>query len=148
VREDEAVAIDLGAINWLAVIVATLIYFALGAAWFAPATPLGRAWVSASGYESPTTGMSSSNLFYVVPVAGALVAVLATALLAAATETDTATEGVVLGLVVGIGYAAAILLTTAAFEFAKPSRWTWGVIDASYHVVGLLIAGVVIAVWR
>ena len=42
-------AIDLGAINWLAVIVGTLIYFALGAVWFAPATPLGRAWVSASG---------------------------------------------------------------------------------------------------
>ena len=64
------------------------------------------------------------------------------------TGTDTATEGVVLGLVVGIGYAAAILLTTAAFEFAKPRRWTWGVIDASYHVVGLLIAGIVIALWR
>jgi len=140
--------IDLSAVNWLAVIVATLIYFALGAVWFAPATPIGRAWVAASGYESPTTGMSSSNVFYVVPVAGALVAVLATALLAAATGTDTAAEGVVLGLVVGIGYAAAILLTTAAFEFAKPRRWIWGVIDASYHVVGLLIAGVVIAVWR
>ena len=140
--------IDLAAINWLAVIVATLIYFALGAVWFAPATPLGRAWVAASGYESPTTGMASSNAFYVVPVAGALVAVLATALLAAATGTDTATEGVVLGLVVGVGYAAAILLTTAAFEFAKPSRWTWGVIDASYHVVGLLIAAIIIALWR
>jgi hypothetical protein len=54
----------------------------------------------------------------------------------------------VLGLVVGIGYAATILLTTAAFEFAKPRRWTWGVIDASYHVVGLLIAGIVIALWH
>jgi hypothetical protein len=140
--------VDLGAINWLAAIVATLIYFALGAVWFAPATPIGRAWVAASGYESPTTGVASSNLFYAVPVATAFVAVLATALLAAATGTDTATEGVVLGLVVGIGYAAAIVLTTAAFEFAKPRRWTWGVIDASYHVVGLLIAGVVIALWR
>ena len=73
--------------------------------------------------------MASSNLFYVVPVAGALVAVLATALLAAATATDAATEGVVLGLV-GIGYAAAILLTTAAFEFAKPRRCTWWIMDA------------------
>jgi hypothetical protein len=140
--------IDLGAINWLAVIVATLIYFALGAVWFAPATPLGRAWVAASGYESPTTGVASSNLFYAVPVATAFVAVLATALLAAATGTDTATEGIVLGLVVGVGYGATILLTTAAFEFAKPRQWTWGVVVASYQVVALLIAALVIALWR
>jgi len=117
------------------VIVATFIYFALGAGWFAPATPIGRAWVAASGYQSPTTGVASSNLFYAVPVAMAFVAVLATALLAAATGTDTATEGIVLGLVVGIGYAATVLLTTAAFEFAKPRQWTWGVIVASYQVV-------------
>ena len=42
-------SVDLASINWLAVIVATVIYFALGAVWFAPQTPIGRAWVSASG---------------------------------------------------------------------------------------------------
>ena len=140
--------LDLAAINWLAVIVATLIYFALGAVWFAPMTPIGRTWMSSSGYESPTTGASSTNLFYIVPIATSFVAVVATALLAAATGTDTLAEGVVLGLVVGLGYAATIVLTTAAFEFAKPNQWTWGVIDASYHVLGLLIAGTLIAVWR
>ncbi len=140
--------LDLAAINWLAVIVATVIYFALGAVWFAPATPIGRAWVSASGYQSPTTGASSSNLFYIVPAATTFVMVVATALIAGATGTDTLTEGVVLGLLVGIGYAAMILLTTAAFEFSKPRQWTWGVIDASYHVLGLLIAAVMLALWR
>ena len=140
--------LDLAAINWLAVIVATLIYFALGAVWFAPATPIGRRWMSSSGYESPTTGASSTNLFYIVPLATSLVAVVATALLAAATATDTLTEGIVLGLIVGIGYAATIVLTTAAFEFAKPQQWTWGVIDAGYHVTGLLIAATLLALWR
>ena len=139
---------DLGGINWLAVIVATVIYFALGALWFAPQTPVGRAWMSASGYQTPATGVASSSLFYVVPVATSFVAVVATALIARATETDTLTEGVVLGLVVGIGYAATIVLTTAAFEFTKPRQWTWGVIDASYHAFGLLIAGIITALWR
>ena len=92
--------------------------------------------------------MTSSNLFYVIPAATAFVAVVATALIARATETDTLTEGVVLGLVVGIGYAATIVLATAAFEFSKPRQWTWGVIDASYHVLGLVIAAVIIALWR
>jgi hypothetical protein len=140
--------LDLASINWLAVIVATVIYFALGALWFAPQTPIGRAWVSASGYESPTTGASSSNVFYLVPAATTFVMVVGTALIAAATGTDTLAEGVVLGLLVGIGYAAMIVLTTAAFEFSKPRQWTWGVIDASYHVLGLLIAAVILALWR
>lgn len=140
--------LDLGGISWLAVIVATVIYFALGAVWFAPQTPIGKAWVSASGYQSPTTGVASSNLFYIAPAATAFVAVVATALIAQATGTDTLTEGVVLGLVVGIGYAATIILTTAAFEFSKPRQWTWGFIDASYHVLGLVIAAVIIALWR
>lgn len=140
--------LDLASINWLAVIVATVIYFALGALWFAPQTPIGRAWVSASGYESPTTGAASSNVFYLVPAATTFVMVVVTALIAAATGTDTLTEGVVLGLLVGIGYAAMIVLTTAAFEFSKPRQWTWGVIDASYHVLGLMIAAVILALWR
>ena len=140
--------LDLGSINWLAVIVATAIYFVLGAVWFAPQTPIGRAWMSASGYQSPTTGAASTNLFYLVPAATSLVAVVATALIAGATGTDSLNEGVVLGLVVGIGYAATITLTTAAFEFSKPRQWTWGLVDASYHVVGLLIAAIIIALWR
>lgn len=140
--------LDLAGINWLAVIVATAIYFALGAVWFAPQTPIGRAWVSASGYQSPTSGAASSSLFYFVPAATTFVLVVATALIAGATGTDTLAEGVVLGLVVGIGYAATIVLTTAAFEFSKPRQWTWGIIDASYHVVGLLIAAVIVALWQ
>ena len=140
--------LDLGAINWLAVIVATFVYFALGAVWFAPATPIGRAWMSASGYQSPTSGPQSTSFFYIVPILTSFVAVVATGFIAAATGTDTLGEGVVLGLVVGIGYALTLILTTAAFEFAKPNQWLWGAIDASYHVIGLLVAAAVLALWR
>jgi hypothetical protein len=140
--------LDLGSINWLAVVIATVIYFGLGAVWFAPPTPIGRAWVESSGYESPTGGTMSTNLFYIVPAATCLLMVVATALLARATGTDTLGESVVLGLVVGIGLALPILIQTAAFEFTKPRQWTWGVIDASYHVVGLLIAAIILALLR
>ena len=138
-------SLDLGGLNWLAVVIAALVYFLLGAVWFAPQSPIGRAWIAASGYTSPTTGMSASNAFYVFPAVTCLVAVIAVALLARATATDTVSEGIVLGLVVGIGVAAAIIVSTAAFEFSKPARWTWGFIDAAYHVVGLTVAAVILA---
>ena len=136
--------LDLAGINWVAVIVAMLGYFFLGAVMFARETPIGRAWVTASGYESPTTGVSASQAFYLVPAITSLVSVVATALLVRATGTDTLGEGIVLGLVVGLGYAVVILLNTAAFEFAKPNRWMWGVITAAYHGVGLLFAAVIL----
>lgn len=141
--------LDLGAINWLAVAVATFVHFALGAVWFAPQMPIGRTWMSASGYESPTgPGAMSGNLFYIIPAATAFIAVLATALLARATGTDTLGEGVVLGLVIAIGYALTILITTAALEFSKPRQWTWGLVTASYHAVGLLLAAIILSLLR
>ena len=136
--------LDLAGINWVAVIVAILGYFLLGALMFARETPIGRAWVAASGYESPTTGVWASQAFYLLPALTCLVSVVATALLVRATGTDTLAEGIVLGLVVGIGYAVAILLNTAAFEFAKPDRWLWGTITAVYHGLGLLFAAVIL----
>jgi hypothetical protein len=139
---------DLGAINWLAVLIATLIYFLIGGVWFARQTPIGRAWASAAAYAPPTSGLASSNLFYLTPLVTAFVASVATALIVQATGADTLSDGVLLGLVIGIGFAATIVLNLAAFEFSKPRQWTWGVIDASYHVVGLLIAAIVLALWR
>ena len=136
--------IDLGSVNWLAVIIATAVYFALGAVWFAPVTPIGRAWMKAAAYESPTSGTSSTNLFYVIPAVTCLVMVIALALLAAALGVESVGEGITLGLVVGMGFAVPLLLTTAAFEFQKPQPFTWGLIDASYHAVGLTIAGAII----
>ena len=137
-------SLDLGSVNWLAVIIGTLVYFLLGAVWFAPVTPLGRAWVKAAAYEAPTTGTLSTNAFYVIPLVTCLVIVTALALLAAAIGVADLTDGIVLGLVVGVGVAVPLLLTTAAFEFQKPQPWTWGVIDASYHAIGITIAGAII----
>jgi hypothetical protein len=138
------VSIDLGSVNWLAVVIGTGVYFALGALWFAPVTPIGRAWMKAAAYESPSSGTSSTNLFYIIPLVTCLVMVTALALLAAAIGVEGIGEGITLGLVAGIGLAVPLLLTTAAFEFQKPQPFTWGLIDASYHAIGLTIAGAII----
>jgi hypothetical protein len=136
---------DLGGLNWVAVIVGALVYFLLGAVWFAQQSPIGRAWIDASGYTSPTSGFSAGQGFYLFPAVTCLVAVIAVALLANAVGADTASEGLVLGLVVGIVVAAAII-NLSAFEFSKPSRWAFGFIVAAYHVVGLTAAAVILGV--
>ena len=137
--------LDFGAVNWLAVIVGTAIYFVLGALWYAPFF-LGKRWQRSIGWDE-SRQMEASPMTYVAPALIYLVSGAATGLLAVATGTDTLAEGITLGLVVGIGYALVITATDAVFDPMKPEKWTWFAISGGYHVIGLLIVAVVIAIW-
>jgi hypothetical protein len=134
----------LGDLNWLAVIVATVAYFALGGLWFASAV-FGRAWIRASGIEMPEGGPGVA--FYVGPLTTCLVATIATAMLAEATASDTLGEGLVLGLVLGVGLALTTLFVTGIFDPKKPEPMTWFAITGGYHLVGLLIVGAIVGAW-
>jgi hypothetical protein len=53
---------------------------------------------------------------------------------------------VVLGLVVGVGYAAMVTALGAVFD-QKPQPGVWFLINAVYHVLGLLIVAVIVSLW-
>ncbi|MFI6094100.1 DUF1761 domain-containing protein [Lentzea sp. NPDC051213] len=136
----------LGDLNWLAVIVATIVYFGLGGLWYAEFL-FGKAWQKAMGWDGNAPEGAGAGI-YVVPLATCFVATLATAMLAAASGTDTVGEGIVLAIVVGIGLSAAILAVTGMFDSTKPAAMTSVAISAGYHFVGLLLASIILAVWR
>jgi hypothetical protein len=135
----------LGDLNWLAVIVAGLAYFALGALWYASAV-FGKAWQRSMGWEVQADEQPGPAL-YIVPLITCLIAAIAVGMLAEATGSDTFGEGIVLGLVTGVGIAGAVLLVTGIFDPKKPEPMTWFGITAGYHLVGLLIASVIVSVW-
>jgi hypothetical protein len=135
----------LGELNWLAVIVATVVYFALGAVWYAP--PLfGNAWMKAAGIVMPE-GQRPSPAIYFTPLLGYFVAVIATAMLAEATGSESLAEGIVLGLVVGVGYSVVGTAVEATFG-NRPQNGVWFLITASYNLIGLVISAVIVSVWR
>ena len=137
----------LGDLNWLAVLVAALAYFAIGALWYAP--PLfGKAWMAAGGMATSEAGSRPSPAIYLTPLAGSVLSSVALAMLAAATGTDTLQRGIVLGLVVAIGFAVSITFVTAQFESEKPKPMVWGAITAGYHAVGILVAAIIVASWQ
>ena len=68
-------------------------------------------------------------------------------MLASATGSDTVGEGVVLGLVVAIGIAAAIVMVTGWFDPKKPQPMVFATITAGYHVVGLVITAMIVSAW-
>jgi len=135
----------LGEIDWLAVIIAAVAYFVIGAVWYAP--PLfGKAWMAAGGLpDMRQTGGRPPATIYLVPLIGSVLSAIALGMIALATGTDTIGEGIVLGLVVGVGFALSIAAVTATFESQKPKPMVWGAINGGYHLVGNLVAAVIVA---
>lgn len=140
-------SLDLGQLNWVAVLVGGVVYFVLGAAWFSPAV-FGRPWMAAIGFDESRQRPEMNPASYAGPAFFYLVASAATGLLAAATGTDTLQEGVVLGLLVGVGYTLTVTATDAVFDPNKPKPWTWFVISGAYHVVALVLVGMIIGAWQ
>ena len=135
----------LGELNWLAVIVAAVVYFAVGGLWFMPRV-FGNIWMRAIGWE-PTEEDRPSAAVYLGPLVTCLVAAIALGMFAYATGSDTFGEGIVLGLVAGIGVAGAVLAVTAYFDPKSPKPWTTFGVHAGYHLVGILVTSVIVSVW-
>jgi Na+/H+ antiporter NhaA len=90
--------------------------------------------------------MSTATI--VLPILAFLVTAIALGMLAVSTGTDTFSEGIVLGLVAGIGVATMVTLVTAAYDPISPKPVTWFLVTGGYHLVGILIASAIIGVWQ
>jgi uncharacterized protein DUF1761 len=139
--------LDIAGINWLAVVVAAAVYFVLGAAWFAPGV-FGKPWMDAIGFDASTPRPQMNPVTYAGPAVFYLIAAAVTAILAKATGTHTVSEGVILGLMVGIGYALTVTATDGVFDPNKPKPLNWFAISGAYHVVALVLVGMIIAAWQ
>jgi Protein of unknown function (DUF1761) len=138
---------DLGALNWLAVIAGAVVYFVLGALWYSPML-FAKAWQRSIGWDESRTPPQQSAMTYVVPLLAYIVMAIAVGMLAAATGSDTFAEGLVLGLVVGVGLSLAHTFVDASFDPGKPEPWTWFAINGAYHTIGLILVAIIVAIWR
>ena len=135
----------LSEVNWLAILVGAVAWWILGAIWYSPAL-FGKPWIRASGVtiqEGQRPGVAT----YVVPLIAYFIATVAAAMLARATGSTTFAEGIVLGLVLAIGFGATLYWVESTFG-NRPGPATWFAITATYQVLGLLIATVIVTVWE
>jgi len=127
-------------VPWVGVAAATLAYFVLGAAWFTPL--FGKTWDRAVGVQR-TSGQAFGPLYYLIPFFGSLVLALAIGVLVAALGLRSVGDAVVLGLVVGIGFSAGVSFTNAVMPVI-PRPLLLGAVTGGYHVVGSVLAAVII----
>ena len=153
----ESAPMDFSNINWLAVFVASLSSFVIGAVWFGPKTfyPI---WIKAQGREVPVSEGKSSAAEMALMFGGTYVGALAqVATLAVILELAKlanpalgGAEGAFLGFVFGVGLGAFASLSHRFFGPANgnPSSAlkVW-LIEVGQDVVCLTIAGLIIGAW-
>ena len=132
-------------INWLAVLVATIAYFMLGALWYSK-TLFGSKWAAAVGIDmnDPDKGKGMGKM-----MAGTFLLIIVTcigiALLVNRIDLFTFASGLKLGLITGICFATTAVSISFIYE-SRPAVLYF--IDCGYHLAGHLIAAIILVLWR
>lgn len=131
--------------NHAAVVLAAVLFFALGAAWYSVlATP----WLAGIGktMEQIQTEQGGSMLPYAVGFAAILVMCYTLNwIIGRAPQPPTAGSGAMAGAIVAVGLIGATLALNYGFESRGVSLW---LINAAYVLIGLGIAGAIIGGWK
>jgi hypothetical protein len=131
----------LMALNWITVLVATLVGFVLGGLWFSPLL-FANKWMAALGKTKeqlgkpgPALALSFLVTFVTATTLGVLLRIMPM----------TTTPGAFrLGLTIGIVFYA--LATAADYAYTGWPRTIWW-IQASYHVLMIAVMAVILSLW-
>lgn len=127
-------------VNWLAVVVATVLLAGLGALYFLVIVP--KQYVVVLGRENAPTP-EGGVIDGLGPVVCTFLTVLTSAVLMAALGIDTVGDAVVFGLVVGVGYLLAMTFNIAINpNFPHPIRY--GLLNTPYFLGGSVITALAV----
>lgn len=132
-------------VNWLAVLVATLAYFILGAIWYSK--PLfATKWASLVGIDmnKPDKGKGLGKMMLATFILIAI-ACIALALLVVRMDLTILSSALRLGALTGLCFATTAVSISFIYE-SRPTALYF--IDCGYHLVGHLAAAIILVMWR
>lgn len=131
----------LGDLNWLAVIVATVAWFAFSAIWYS-VPPLSKAWMREA---KVTPGDGPPLVTLLIPTfIGYFVTTIVIALLAKAIGASELMDGLTLGVVLGVGFGVIGALVVQIYEQKGGSYWLINGINA---IIAYSIVAIIVTVW-
>ena len=133
-------------LNWLAVLVATLAYFMLGAVWYSKAV-FGTKWAGLLKLDTNNPDlkkgmgkmMAGSFILMLISTVGQAV------LISIINFDSQLIYGIKLGLLTGVFFASVAVSINYVYE-NKPTGLF--LINNGYHVLGHVVAAVILVMWR
>ena len=129
--------------NYLAIIVAALVYFVLGALWYSPIA-FAKPWMESIG-KSQDELQGGSKIIYLYTLIGLLMSCFVTAFFVWILGTNNVMSAIKVGLFISIGY----VFTTIAINTMYGMRpFKLILIDSGYHIMGVTIATIILTLWK
>jgi hypothetical protein len=133
----------LSQINWLAVLIAAVAYFALGAIWYS--FLFRDAWIKSSGVNmndaNAKTGVAGIMITSFITV---VITTVGLALFIARIGSAGWITGLKVGLIAGICFCAMAISNSYLFE-KRPA--TLHMVNSFYNIVGCVIAAIILSIW-
>jgi hypothetical protein len=134
---------DFSTLNWLAVIVSALAFFALGALWYSPKI-FGTIWMKETGLTNDDTKKANMVKTFGLTLLFSFIMALNLGLMLNSPEIGAA-KGAMYGFFAGFGWVAMSIFILGQFEF-RSTRYM--LINAGYLTVGLTLMGFILGVWK
>ena len=132
---------DLSTLNYLAILVAALSTFVIGAVWYGPV--FGKLWMKENGFTEED--LKSANMGKIYGTAFVLEFIMAFNLAAFLGQTVNMGEGMLYGFLTGFGWIA--LAIGVNYLFSRNSLKLW-LIDGLYFAVSFTLMGAILAAWK
>ena len=128
--------------NYVAVFVAALVYWLLGAVWFA--VLFSRPWMALENITPQQAGSANPIAPYIISFILNLVIAFVLAQLCAWRNANTAARGAALGILIWIGFLGPVTYTTYMYEMRPKQLFA---INEFYSLVGLCLMGAILGAW-
>ena len=134
---------DFSTLNWLAIIVSALAFFALGSIWYNPKV-FGKMWMKETGVTNEDAKKANMAKTFGLTLVFSFIMSLNLGLMLNSPEID-AVKGAMYGFFVGFGWVAMSIFIFGQYEF-RTTRYM--LINAGYTTVGLTLMGLILGAWK
>lgn len=131
-------------VNYWAVLVGAVVYFILGALWYAKGV-FGKTWMQAVGKTEEQLKAAFSPWKFVWTFIGSLLAAYGLARIMSWIPGVSLSTGIMVGLLAGICFVLAPMSINDVME-GRPCKLT--TVNILYHMVGFVLMGIIIGAWR
>lgn len=135
---------DLGSINWLAILACVVVSMVTGSLWYNPKTFF-PTWWSVVGAGRAQPGMENMGMTWALTVLSSFVQAVAMSFMLTVMGQPTAGSGALAGFMLWLGFIAPTYLVNKLFAGHGLKIWA---IEVGNHLINFLLFGAILAAWR